>query len=210
MLRKLTLALAWFGMAVTAHASAIFSDGFNWTTAPALFTTVTSGGTIGSWTVGGAGVDWIGRYWQPAEGNGSVDLSGLNAGLVTTPLNTVAGQQYVLSFYLAGNPDGGPAVKSLQVQVGNLTQSFTFDTTGHTKTAMGWILESASFMAVGNDTITFRSQVNTAYGPALDGVTVSTTAASGVPEPATYTLGLFGLMTLTRLFRRHRRQRTPV
>ena len=189
-------------VAVSAKADTIiFNDGFEGTNLPATFTTVGPGGLIGHWTVGGAGVDWIGGYWQPAEGNGSVDMSGLGPGSVTTQLATVASQRYVLSFYLAGNPDGGPAVKTLRLQVGGLIQGFTFDTTGHNANAMGWVLESASFTALGNDTLTFTSLVNNPYGPALDGVTV--TAISEIPEPAGHTLALLGLAAVS-LFRRRR------
>ena len=130
-------------MAVSAQASVIFSDGFNFSTPPSGFITVNGGGTIGPWTVGGSSVDWIGGYWQPAEGNGSIDMSGNNAGVLSTILSTVAGQSYTLSFYLAGNPDGGNIVKSLQVQVGSLNQTFHFDTTGHSEASMGWELPRA-------------------------------------------------------------------
>jgi choice-of-anchor C domain-containing protein len=196
---KFALVLALVCVAVSAQATPIFSDGFNFAAPPASFTTVPGGGTIGPWTVGGAGVDWIGGYWVPAEGNGSIDVSALNAGSLSTVLNTVAGQSYVLTFYLAGNPDGGSAVKSLQVQVGSLDQVFTFDTTGHSLGSMGWALETASFTAAGNDTLTFTSHDQNPYGPGLDLVTVS----NAIPEPATYALALLGLAGVA-LFRRRR------
>lgn len=58
-------------------------------------------------------------------------MSRLGAGILTTRLNTVAGQTYILSFYLAGNPKNVQGIKTLQVQVGSLNQQFTFDSTGH-------------------------------------------------------------------------------
>ena len=190
---------------MSAQASTIFSDGFN---SPPVsgpgFTTVTSG-TIGPWTVGLGGVDWISSYWVPAEGDGSVDTAGNAPGSLSTILSTIAGQTYTLSFYLAGNPDGGSAVKQLNVQVGTVNQVFTFDTTGHSKTSMGWVLESVSFVASGNDTLTFTSQDTlvtggpSPYGAVLDGVSVST----AIPEPATYAFALLGLAGVC-LFRRRR------
>ena len=162
--------------------------------------TVNSGGTIGPWTVGGGGVDWITGYWQPAEGDGSVDLSGNADGSVSTILSTVVGQDYTVNFYMAGNPDGAPTIKTLDLQAGNLDETFNFDVTGNSLGSMGWVLETAVFTATGTQTtlLTFTSQAGTAYGPALDGVTVTT-----VPEPATYAFALLGLAGIG-LFRRRR------
>jgi choice-of-anchor C domain-containing protein len=197
--RKFALVLTLVCVAVSAQATTIFSDGFNLANPPSTLIEVDNGGTIGPWTVGGNSVDWIFvPYWQSAEGNGSIDMSGVAAGSLSTTLSTVAGQTYILSFYLAGNMDFGNIVKSLQVQVGSLNQTFTFDTTGHNHASMGWVLESASFTATGNDTLTFTSLEQNAWGPALDGVTVS-----DIPEPPTYAFALLGLAGVG-LFRRRR------
>jgi choice-of-anchor C domain-containing protein len=194
---KSVLVIALICTAVSAQASAIFSNGFeNPPVNP--FSTVFAPGAIGPWTVVSGSVDWIGTYWQAADGNGSVDMSGNGPGAISTSLGTVAGQVYTLSFYLAGNPDGGNVDKQIQVQAGNLNEIFTFDTAGQSLNSMGWILESASFTATANDTLTFTSLEESAYGPALDGVTVST----GVPEPAGYALALLGLAGIGLLRRR--------
>jgi len=197
--RNLWLVMALACLALSAQASTVFSDGFNFTPpAAAPFVTVNAGGTIGPWTVGAGGVDWITGYWQPAEGNGSVDLSGLANGSVSTTLSTVAGQAYTVKFYMAGNPDGAPAIKTLDLQAGNLDELFTFDDAGNTLGSMGWILKTASFTATGSQTtLTFSSEAGTPYGPALDGVTVTT-----VPEPATYAFALLGLAGIGLIRRR--------
>lgn len=195
---KFTLVLILLCVAVSAQASPIFYDGFNGISDP-MFTTVNLGGTIGPWTVSNGSVDWISTYWQPAGGNGSIDIAGNGPGALSTTLSTVAGQSYTLSFYLAGNPDGGDPNKFLQVQVGNLNQVFTFDTSGHSHNSMGWTLMSVSFIATADNTLTFSSPtVGSPYGAALDEVTVSP-----VPEPATYALALLGLASIG-LFRRRR------
>ena len=203
-MRKLRLVFISVCLAVSAQAATIFSNGFNGPPASGSGFTSVNSGTIGPWTVGLGGVDWISSYWVPEEGDGSVDTAGNAPGSLSTMLNTIAGQTYTLSFYLAGNPDGGNAVKRLEVQVGTVNQVFTFNTTGHTKTSMGWVLESVSFVASGNDTLTFTSLdtlvtgAPSPYGAALDGVSVSTTA---IPEPATYAFALLGLIGVG-LFRR--------
>lgn len=194
------LVLALVCVAVSAQATTVFSDGFNFATPPSSFTTVGGGGTIGPWAVGGNSVDWIGGYWQPAEGNGSIDMSGNGPGTLSTTFNTVAGQSYILDFYLAGNTDGGNVSKDVNVQVGNLNQTFSFNTPGRSRASMGWTLFSTPFTAsAGTTTLTFTSLDNNAYGAALDGVTVATAA----PEPATYAFALLGLAGIG-LFRRRR------
>ena len=200
-MRQVLVVIALACLAVSAHASTVFSDGFNFTPpATGPFATVNAGGTIGPWTVGSGSVDWITGYWQPAEGNGSVDLSGNTDGSISTILNTVVGQAYTVNFYMAGNPDNpavGPTIKTLDLQAGSLDETFIFDTTGHTLGSMGWVLETAVFTATSTQTtLTFTSQAGTAYGPALDGVTVTT-----VPEPATCAFALLGLAGIG-LFRR--------
>jgi choice-of-anchor C domain-containing protein len=189
-------------LAASAQATSIFFNGFNFPdTPPAVDVTVFNGGAIGPWTVGGDSVDWIGGYWQPAEGNGSIDVSGNAAGSVSTTLSTVAGQTYYLSFYLAGNPDNGGGIRSVQVQVGDLDQLFTFDSTGYSHASMGWIhVESVAFLAAGNDTLTFTSLDLNQFGAALDGVSVSDTK---IPEPATLVLIGSGLIGIGLLRRRH-------
>jgi len=193
----LMLGLTFFG-AVSSQASTIFNDGFDPYEGLGPYTTVNNGGTIGPWTVGGAGVDWIGSYWQAAGGTGSVDMSAMDAGALSTTLNTIAGQVYVLTFYLSGNPDGAPSQKQLQVQVADLNQVVSFDTTGHGLNSMGWTKESFMFTAQGNDVLQFTSLASTPYGPALDQVTVGS-----VPEPGTYAIALLGLAGIV-IFRRRR------
>jgi choice-of-anchor C domain-containing protein len=188
-------------LAISTQAATIFNDGFNADPAPGLYQTIYDGGALGPWTVGGS-VDWIGGYWQPAEGDGSVDMSGNYAGSLTTVLNTITGQDYTLSFFLAGNPDGGNSTKTLNVQAGNLNQDFYFSTVGHSEGSMGWVLETVNFVATNNPALTFTSLDNNAYGAALDGVVVSSSTA--VPEPASCALMLTGLAGVIALIRRRR------
>jgi choice-of-anchor C domain-containing protein len=149
-------------------------------------TTVSSGSTnITGWTVGGNGIDWIGPYWQAASGTKSIDLSALSAGSISQDnIATTVGQQYRVTFDMAGNPDGGNVVKSLNVQAtnGGTTQTYTFDTTGKSKTNMGWTTYLYDFFATSSSTtLSFTSLDTGPYGPALDNVSIQVIP---VPEPA--------------------------
>lgn len=147
---------------------------------------------ITGWTVGGDGVDYIGGYWQAADGTRSIDLSRNGAGSISQTLSTVIGQSYTVTFALAGNPDGGPGTKVLLTlgTPGGLTQVDTFNVTGaNTRANMGWQTYSYTFRAASTSTtLTFESATNTAFGPALDQV-----AIAAVPEPASWALMIAGV-----------------
>jgi len=142
------------------------------------FVTLPNGNTaITGWTVGGNSVDWICTFWQATDGTKSLDLSGIGAGSVSQTLATVPGATYNVTFDLAGNsalpdPSINP-VKSVTVDVAGTTNNFTFDTTGKSTSNMGYVTESFSFTAVNSLTsLTFTSDNTSAYGPAIDNVSV--------------------------------------
>lgn len=185
-------------LAGLAPASVIVNGSFeNGNFTNAGYDTLSAGSTaITGWTVGTGNIDWVhNSYWQASDGSRSVDLNGLTAGGLSQTFATVIGQQYTVTFDLAGNPEGGGslAVKTLDVEAtGNAAQSYTFTNTGSTTNAnMGWTGQTYTFIAVGSSTtLTFRSTTTTAppfYGPVLDNVVV---LANPVPEPIS--LVLFG------------------
>ncbi len=185
-------------LAVGAQANMIvFNNGFQGTPPPATYQTLTSGAHLGPWLVGGSGIDWIGGYWPAEDGNGSVDLSALNAGYISTVLPTVAGEEYILKFWLAGNPDG-PGDKTVLVTAGNLIEPFTSSGPG-----LDWTLQTATFTADGNDLLTFNSLAFNAYGPVIDAVTVELVT----PEPASMLMAGAGLLAVGGLLRLRRRGR---
>ena len=80
------------------------------------FITLGPGNTsITGWEVTGAGIDYIGGLWQPADGSRSLDLSATAAGGIQQTFDTVAGHNYQVTFSLAGNPSTPPLVKTVQV-----------------------------------------------------------------------------------------------
>lgn len=161
----------------TASAASRFDDGsFEYPVAPrGSFVQLSPGQTMGPWTVVSGTVDHIGAgFWQAAEGDQSVDLSGTSAGTVAQTFTTVPGTRYTVSYAVAGNPAGPPAVKTGKVLVdGQNVQDFTFDITGRTATDMGYVYRELTFRATkATTTLTFASTTAGAYGPVLDDVTV--------------------------------------
>jgi choice-of-anchor C domain-containing protein len=158
------------------------------------FATLGAGSTaMAGWTVTGDSVDWINGYWQASDGTHSVDLNGLGVGGVSQTITTVAGQTYLLTFDLSGNPDSAIATRTLQVTAGDASDPFAFAMGGNSHGAMGWLGQSLTFKALSNSTtINFASTSgdNCCWGPVLDNVSVS--AMGGVPEPATWALMLGG------------------
>jgi choice-of-anchor C domain-containing protein len=138
-----------------------------------LYTTYSAGQSFGQWTVAAGGVDLIGPgFWQAAAGVQSVDLNAVQPGTVRQTFATTPGHTYTVSYSLAGNPGGAPAVKTGQVLVnGQHLQSFSFDTTGRTRAAMGWVTKKLAFVAETTETtLTFASTTQGSAGPAIDNV----------------------------------------
>ncbi|WP_256731598.1 choice-of-anchor C family protein [Sphingomonas sp. dw_22] len=194
MFRKfIVVAIAATVLPAAANAQAFQNGGFEFGTAPGSFSTVGAGsGAITGWTVGGAGVDYIGSYWNAGEGSRSIDLSGNGAGSIAQTFDTILHQAYSVTFLLAGNPDGAPVVKNIDVgATGNATASYTLDSSGTGRNAMGWTSYTYNFVAAGTSTtLSFASRDSSPYGAALDGVSVT-----AVPEPAVWgmMIGGFGL-----------------
>ncbi|GAA0328819.1 choice-of-anchor C family protein [Actinoallomurus spadix] len=171
--------------AQVAPMSAFSNGGFENPVVPANgFTTFTGGSDIGAWRVVSGNVDVIGSgFWQAAEGNQSIDLDGDMAGAIEQSVPTRLGGCYNLTFSLAGNPDGGPALKRGYVRVAqrgfghsSSQRNFAFDTTGKTRADMGYVSQRLRFRALGSSvTLTFGSATAGAFGPVVDGVSITPT-----------------------------------
>ena len=154
---------------------------------------------IADWMVTSGSVDLIGSYWQAHDGSQSIDLNGLGPGTLSQDVTLQTGQLYGLSFWVSGNPDGEPLTKTFDFSISNTAPAtvanvnFFVVAPPQSRENMNWEQRQFFFVAgAGTHTLTFRSTtLASAYGPALDDVSIT-----AIPEPATTALLLsgFGLM----------------
>jgi choice-of-anchor C domain-containing protein len=130
---------------------------------------------IKGWEVTRGDIDFIGAYWQAAEGKRSLDMNGLVKGGIAQTFKTVKGRRYRVTFSLAGNPDLGGGERKLVVSAAGKSAEYSFDATGKGAQAMGWVTKTWEFIAVASQTtLEFYSLTEGACGPALDNVSVMT------------------------------------
>jgi choice-of-anchor C domain-containing protein len=168
--------------AQSAYAVTITNGSFESGTNPGAFTEVGVGGTnITGWTVDSGSVDYIGTYWTASDGSRSLDMSGSSAGGISQALSGLSiGQEYTVTFDMAGNPAGAPATKFLQVSAGGTSGLYSFDTTGHSLSDLGWVTFTYVFIATATtDTLAFLSMTPGSFGGALDNVSIAATPIPG-------------------------------
>ncbi len=206
-MKKLILLLALVVPLIFAPAAGavhVFSNGnfmegiTNPATYPGSFTTLSAPDTsIPEWAVTGGSVDYIGTYWVSPTGSLSLDMNGNSPGTIQQTFYTTPGQEYLVTFDLAGNFDGGPNPKILAVSVGGTPQDYTFyEPPGWGHGNMGWTEEYFTFLGTGTTTLQFEGINDGPWGPTLADVTLT-----AIPLPPTVLLlgsGLFGLGILGR------------
>ncbi|MBC7521155.1 MAG: choice-of-anchor C family protein [Sandarakinorhabdus sp.] len=207
----LTAMLAAGLIASSAGAATIVNGSFELGTDPGSgFSTEGAGSTaITGWTVGGFGVDYIGGYWQAADGVRSVDLSALSAGSISQSIATVIGQTYTVGFDLSGNPDGGIGNKiAVSTISGSLPIISVYNVgAANSRSNMDWQHFTYSFTAFSAlSSLTFASAEYSPFGPAIDNISIDGGGGIGsdVPEPASWAMMIagFGLVGLSARRRR--------
>ena len=110
--------------------------------------------TMPNWTVGGNSVDLVeDSYWAAEDGDQSLDLSGSAPGSVSQTVATTAGSNYTLTWWMAGNPNCGQPIKTMNVYWdGALVDSPTFNDTGDSATSMGWVQLQLDVQATSSST----------------------------------------------------------
>jgi choice-of-anchor C domain-containing protein len=202
-------AVSALALAASAQAATVLIDGqFHDAGFSGPWKNYTNGNSFGGWTVTSGDVDLIGSSWDGHGTSQSVDLDGYQPGAISQTLDLMATKTYTLKFWLAGNPDGGPTVKTLDVSLGGVSllspSHLTFDTTGHSVKNMGWIEETLTFTGSGKQDLTFASldgESGTLFGPAVSDISIS-----AVPESATWALMLVGFGSLGATLRMNRRK----
>lgn len=176
---KLELALvAMLGFATIAQASLIENGSFEVGISPPSggYRTLSAPNTnISGWTVSSGNLDWIRTYWNASDGALSLDLVGTVAGKIEQTFSTNIGEQYAVTFDMAGNPVTYKGTTQLRVEAADQHADFSFNNSGMTTSNMGWVTNSWLFTAVDTTTtLSFMSLGNyNRSGPTLDKVNVT-------------------------------------
>ncbi len=175
---RIAAALLLSAVASAASATIVVNGSFELGPVPGAYATYFAGSSaITGWTIASGSVDYIGSYWNAADGSRSLDMAGNSAGTISQMLDTVAGAKYRLSFWISGNPDS-PVQKSMLVSAGSLVNAGI--SYNPVSTPLDWKRVWVDFTAVSDQTLLSFQSTNTGpYGMALDNVSVSM-----VPEPA--------------------------
>lgn len=149
------------------------------------------------WMIGNAGgidivfsTGVIPYYWKAADGDVSLSLAYFGPDSVTQTITTQPGKTYQLTFSMAAEIYGGPAIRTMDVLWNNtVVSSPSFQYTGQGPDNMGWAQFSLNVVGTGTDALSFLATSEGNYGPALDNVSLVL-----VPEPTTATLVGLGLI----------------
>jgi choice-of-anchor C domain-containing protein len=146
------------------------------------FQEFTAGDTIqnaNEWLVDSGSVDVVEEpAFAAARGNQALDLNGSGRGSVSQTLTTGANQDYLLQFYLAGNPQCNDGAKLVRVfWDGARVATFRYDPTGQMASNLDWQLRVLELRATGTSTeLRFASANPGNCGPMIDAVRVTSVA----------------------------------
>jgi choice-of-anchor C domain-containing protein len=175
-----------------ALANLLVNGSFESGPAPGTMLPLASGNTgVTGWVVTRAGIDYAGTAWTAAQGSRSIALNGPDAGGIAQTFETLPHATYTVRFYLAGDPETLPNVKTMRVSAAGQSADFTADITGMWAWDPGWNPNMWSFQAASTSTtLEFFSTMSGATGATLDSVTVLLTSTADVAPPGAETLAL--------------------
>jgi hypothetical protein len=173
---------------------------------PANLDTIFTGGKIGTagmpqWTVIDGGpigdpdqngsVDWIGTPWnqRTAVPGNTVDLDGVTPGGIEQTVSTIAGDSYLLSFYLTATPKGAPSSEAILASAGATQSIFNYTVPPGSRPNLTWVQDSIAFTATGDSTtLSFISLDSIGprgpgSGPILGGVSLTELSQALDPRP---------------------------
>ena len=185
-----------------AGADLVLNGGFEDVDISPLAWLVAPPGQLTNWTITPGRIDVADKaWWDPAEGDQSVDLNHGGPGTISQNLLTEAGATYQIDFALTGNWRGPPDTKSMQVWWdGNMVGQFDItEPVGWSTSNMNWqYYRISNMIASGSSTtLEFVSLTPGEGGPILDDVSVT-------PEPGTLALMALGLAGLVAARRRRK------
>lgn len=114
--------------------------------------------------------------YQSGEGGHYILLCWMLPGGIQQSISTVPGHKYKIDFLMAGHPDAAKGIKHLWVSSPNINinQEFTVDTTGNTRTNLGWQEKSYTFIADNTTAMISFWSMDAYYnyfdGPCIDNV----------------------------------------
>ena len=168
-----------------AHANLLVNGSFETGPAPGAMLPLASGSSaINGWLVTRAGIDYAGTAWTAAQGARSIALNGPGAGGISQTFETLPHAIYTVRFYLTGDPDSEPVIKTMSVSAAGQTSDYTADITGHWSWDPGWNPKMFTFQAATTTTtLEFFSTMAGTTGATLDSVTMVLTSTADVPLP---------------------------
>ena len=185
------------GGVASEEPNLIENGGFELGASPGRYVTLGErSSAVEGWTVTSQTVDYIGSYFQCAEGGRCLDMDGTPGfGGVSQTFASQPGRWYRVTFDLSGNNEGPPGIKRLRVSAAN--QSFE---TAFRSTSGPLIWEKRYWLfraSASQTTIDFRSinKEGGAYGALLDGVSVSEIAVADALGTRSSSLNPFGIVS---------------
>jgi choice-of-anchor C domain-containing protein len=156
---------------------------------------------ISGWNISGGSIDLIGTFWTASNGNRSIDLSGTEAGTLSTTLTVLAGDVGIPTNILFDLATNGAGTKGVRVSLTGFTDQVYNVNNGTPIDANDWVLRTFSFTPTSAAplTLTFTSLESSAQGAALDNVRIQAVPFEFSPISGLVLLGLgFGASKLAK------------